>query len=58
MIGYICKYTPIEVFESMGLEMKRIEPEVASFNQADTLMHPNICRFCQRRTGRRTRKPL
>lgn len=33
MIEYICKYTPIEVFESMGLEMKRIEPEVTSFNQ-------------------------
>ena len=47
MIGYICKYTPIEVFESMGLEMKRIEPEVTSFNQADTLMHPNICSFAK-----------
>lgn len=47
MIGYICKYTPIEIFESMGLEMKRIEPEVASFNQADTLMHPNICSFAK-----------
>lgn len=58
MIGYICKYTPIEIFESMGLEMKRIEPEVASFNQADTLMHPNIWQLCQRRAGGRACQPL
>lgn len=47
MIGYICKYTPIEIFEVMGEEVERIEPEVASFNQADTLMHPNICSFAK-----------
>lgn len=47
MIGYICKYTPIEIFEAMGEEVKRIEPEVTSFNQADTLMHPNICSFAK-----------
>lgn len=45
MIGYICKYAPIEIFESMGVEVKRIEPEVTNFNQADTFMHPNICSF-------------
>ncbi len=47
MLGYICKYAPIEVFESMGVEMKRIEPEVSSFNQADVRMHPNICSFAK-----------
>jgi benzoyl-CoA reductase/2-hydroxyglutaryl-CoA dehydratase subunit BcrC/BadD/HgdB len=47
MIGYICKYTPVEIFESLGFETQRIEPEVASFNQADTLMHPNICSFAK-----------
>ncbi len=47
MIGYICKYTPIEIFEAMGEEVRRIEPEVTSFNQADTLMHPNICSFAK-----------
>lgn len=45
MIGYICKYTPIELFEAMGVETKRIDPKVTDFNQADTLMHPNICSF-------------
>ncbi len=45
MLGYVCKYTPTEIFESMGVEMKRIEPEVTSFTQADMKMHPNICSF-------------
>ena len=47
MIGYVCKYTPIEVFESMDKEMTSIKPEDVSFNQANTLMHPNICSFAQ-----------
>ena len=38
MIGYVCKYTPVEVFEAMGVEIGRIQPEVTNFNQADTLM--------------------
>ena len=46
MIGYVCKYTPVEVFEAMGVEIGRIQPEVTNFNQADTLMHPNICPRC------------
>ncbi|MDO4553846.1 MAG: acyl-CoA dehydratase activase [Lachnospiraceae bacterium] len=45
MLGYICKYAPIEIFESMGVTMKRIEPDVTNFNQADMRMHPNICSF-------------
>lgn len=45
MIGYVCKYTPVEVFESLGVEIGRIQPAVTNFNQADTLMHPNICSF-------------
>jgi predicted CoA-substrate-specific enzyme activase len=45
MLGYVCKYTPIEIFESMGVTMRRIEPEVTNFTQADMKMHPNICSF-------------
>ena len=45
MLGYICKYAPVEVFESMGIRMEKIEPQVADFNQADEKMHPNICSF-------------
>lgn len=47
MLGYICKYAPIEVFRSMGVEMKCIEPEVTNFTQADMKMHPNICSFAK-----------
>ena len=47
MLGYICKYAPVEVFESMGVQMKRIEPDVTSFNQAEIRMHPNICSFAK-----------
>ena len=31
----------------MGVEMKRIEPDVTSFTQADIKMHPNICSFAK-----------
>ncbi len=47
MLGYICKYAPIEIFESMGVEMKRIDPQVTNFTQADMKMHPNICSFAK-----------
>ena len=47
MLGYICKYAPIEVIESMGVEMKRIDPQVTNFTQADMKMHPNICSFAK-----------
>lgn len=45
MLGYICKYAPVEIFESMGETVKRIEPDVTNFSQADIKMHPNICSF-------------
>ena len=47
MIGYICKYAPIEVLESMGVKMERIEPDVTNFSQAEIRMHPNICSFAK-----------
>ena len=47
MIGYICKYAPIEVLESMGAKMERIEPDVTNFSQAEIRMHPNICSFAK-----------
>lgn len=45
MLAYVCKYVPVEVFESMGTEMLRLQPSVADFNQADVLMHPNMCSY-------------
>ncbi|MFQ9393788.1 MAG: hypothetical protein ACLR2E_06220 [Lachnospiraceae bacterium] len=31
----------------MGTETGRIQPQVTNFNQADTLMHPNVCSFAK-----------
>ena len=45
MLGYICKYTPIEIIEAFGTETQRMEPHVTNFHQADTLMHANMCSF-------------
>lgn len=47
MIGYVCKYTPIEIFEGFGEKNIRIEPQVASFDRADALMHPNLCTYAK-----------
>ena len=47
MLGYICKYAPVEIFQSMGIRMERIEPDVTNFNQAEIRMHPNICSFAK-----------
>ena len=45
MIGYICKYTPVEIFEAFGESVMRIDPVVDNFNNADVLMHANICSY-------------
>lgn len=45
MIGYICKYTPIDLIKFLGAEPFRIEPSVKSFDRADALMHPNMCAY-------------
>lgn len=45
MLGYVCKYTPVELFEAMNTDIKRLEPSVTDFNHADTLMHANICSY-------------
>lgn len=45
MLAYVCKYVPIDVFKAMGVNIEKINPNVINFNQADTLMHPNMCSF-------------
>ena len=47
MQAYVCKYTPIEILTSMGAELVRVEPEVTNFNEADALMHPNVCSYAK-----------
>lgn len=45
MIGYVCKYTPIEIFEFLGEECEKIEPEINQTPQADAFFHPNMCAY-------------
>ncbi len=45
MIAYMCKYAPIEIIEAFGDTAVIAEPHASNFNQADTLMHPNICSY-------------
>ncbi len=47
MIGYICKYAPIEALEAFGEELVMIEPHVTNFNQSDVMMHQNVCSFAK-----------
>jgi predicted CoA-substrate-specific enzyme activase len=45
MLYYICKYTPIEAFEAMGVPMERLESDTAAFPLADSFLHPNLCSY-------------
>jgi len=45
MIGFICKYTPIELLEAMDAEPVLMEPAVTNFDEADTMLHPNLCSY-------------
>ena len=45
MLGYVCKYTPVEIFEAMGTDIHRIEPDVTGFPQAEAWMHANMCSY-------------
>lgn len=45
MIGYVCKYTPVELLECFGESCTRIDPDVNNFEKSDALMHPNMCTY-------------
>ncbi len=47
MIGYVCKYAPVEALEAMGAEMVRVEPSATNFDRADAMMHPNVCSYAK-----------
>ena len=42
---YICKYTPIELLESMGAECVLLDGMVHSFAEAERCGHPNLCGY-------------
>ncbi len=45
MIRYICKYTPLELFESFGLEPEIFNAMLPDSGAADDLTHRNMCGF-------------
>ncbi len=45
MIRYICKYTPLELFESFGLEPEIFNAMLPDSDAADDLTHRNMCGF-------------
>ncbi|MGI6032228.1 MAG: acyl-CoA dehydratase activase [Coriobacteriales bacterium] len=47
MIGYVCKYAPVELIRAFGGDAVRIEPHVTGTDTADALMHPNLCSYAK-----------
>ncbi|NYE57086.1 acyl-CoA dehydratase activase [Carboxydothermus ferrireducens] len=45
MVGYVCKYTPVEIIEAFGEKPERIESGGKSYERAEALLHPNTCSF-------------
>ncbi|MCG0274894.1 MAG: acyl-CoA dehydratase activase [Thermosediminibacteraceae bacterium] len=47
MVGYVCKYTPVEIIEAFGETPVKLEPDSKSYEQAEALIHSNICSFAK-----------
>ncbi|MDE6110580.1 MAG: 2-hydroxyacyl-CoA dehydratase, partial [Eubacterium sp.] len=43
MIGYNCKYAPVEILAGFGEQYELINNEVANFDYASSKLHPNMC---------------
>lgn len=43
MIGYNCKYAPVEILAGFGEEYRLINNEVPNFDYASSKLHPNMC---------------
>ncbi|NLW78496.1 MAG: 2-hydroxyglutaryl-CoA dehydratase [Ruminococcaceae bacterium] len=43
MIGYACKYTPVELIAALGGQPVLLNSEADSFEQAERLSHSNLC---------------
>ncbi len=43
MIGYTCKYTPIELLAALGGAPELLDGEELDFEQAESLTHANLC---------------
>ncbi len=47
MLGYICKYTPVEVLNGFGETVIKIEPTAFGSAKVDALLHPNLCAYAK-----------
>jgi len=47
LIGYICKYTPVEIIEAFGEEPVRLDSGYKSHEHAEALIHSNMCSFAK-----------
>lgn len=43
MIGYNCKYAPVEILAGFGEKCELINNEVANFDYSSSKLHPNMC---------------
>ena len=43
MIGYSCKYAPVELVAAYGEEALLLDAETSDFSRAETLTHANVC---------------
>ncbi len=43
MIGYTCKYAPVELLAALGGAPELLDGEEADFEQAESLTHANLC---------------
>ncbi len=44
-VYYICKYTPLELLQSFGLNTVRLDPAPKNVECCDALIHPNLCGY-------------
>lgn len=44
-LGYICKYTPLELLTGNGITPVRLNPTAPSFPTAEAKLHPNVCSY-------------
>lgn len=42
---YICKYTPVELLEAFGANLKYLDTMPDGFEYAESIAHPNLCGF-------------
>ncbi|MDR0518755.1 MAG: acyl-CoA dehydratase activase [Clostridiales Family XIII bacterium] len=47
VIGYVCKYTPIEIFAGFGMGHSFMLPNENSFDYADSRMWPSMCGYAK-----------